>query len=82
VDVDDAATGIVVEEVLAVRLGGLEAPAVKERGRLGEAALRGGDGDPAAGERGRMVARKTVGRVTFGHVGLAFRSPWVVTAGC
>src|SRR5690606_57244 len=67
VDVDDPVTLEVVEQVLAVGLGGLEPRAVEDRGRRREPALRRGDRDLLAAEPARVVAREPVDGVALGH---------------
>jgi hypothetical protein len=57
----------VVEQVLAVRVRGLEHPVVDEFGVGREAALRAGDRNRGAREPAALQPREAVHGVAFGH---------------
>jgi hypothetical protein len=68
-DVHNQIGAVMVEQVLAVRLGAFEHPPVEEGGARREPALRARDGHRAACEPAAMQLGEPVEGVTFWHRG-------------
>jgi hypothetical protein len=84
VDVHAGVRAEVEEEVLAVRLGGVQHLSVDERGAVGEPALRAGGVDRRSLEAVAQVRGEPVQRVPLGHAVVLFQSCcgwWAGTGG-